>query len=388
MFTGTRAEYGLLYWTLREIDNNPDLDLLLFVSGTHLAPQFGRTVSAIEQDGFQIAACVDLKIGDDSPLATAKTLGYAVTEFAENLDRLHPDLVLLLGDRYEALAMAEAAMMLRIPIAHMHGGERTEGLIDEAVRHSITKMAHVHFCAAEPYRRRILQLGELPERVFNVGAPVIENLRRQPLLSREDLECKLGATFSSPLFSVTYHPVTLKQDDQEETVAELCRALARFPESTVVITGTNADSDHNAITQLFEAFVRRHPGPTVHVPSLGTQGYLSLIKHADAVIGNSSSGLIEAPAVGTPTVNIGPRQQGRIRSASVIDCGDTATAIEAAIRLAVDPDFVARAKSASLPFGKGDTSALVVDVLRKLPLDGILMKQFQDQPDDAPVCPP
>ena len=380
VFTGTRAEYGLLYWTLRGIEEHDGLELELIVSGTHLMPKFGMTVEAIKADGFRIGETVDLELTEDSPAATSKALGRGIMKFTDALTRLAPDVLVVLGDRYEALAVAQAAMMLRIPIAHIHGGERTEGQIDEAIRHSMTKMAQIHFPAAEAYRHRIIQMGEDPAQVFNVGAPVIENLKRLELLPREALESRIGIPLRSPVFSVTYHPVTLERRSPAEAASLLCAALDRFPDARVVLTGTNADMGNGAITEVFTAYADAHPDRAVFTPSLGLLGYLSLLRIADAVIGNSSSGIIEAPAVGVPTVNVGPRQRGRARAQSIIDCPEQTDAIEAAIHRALNPSFRETCRTQSIPYGDGDTSAKIVNLLSTVELDGLLFKSFHDLP--------
>ena len=378
VFTGARSEYGLLYWLLKDLEADPAVELQILVAGMHLAPEFGCTVTTIEEDGFTPAAKIDSLVSGDSPGAVATSLGLATIKLSQALESLAPNILVVLGDRYEALAAAQAAMVLRIPIAHLHGGEATEGLIDEAIRHSITKMAHLHFTAAEPYRRRVIQLGEQPDRVFQVGAPGLDNFRRLNLMDRTALENTLDFSFSNTVFLVTYHPVTLSAGSSEAATLALLAALDRFPLSSIVLTMANADPGGRQINGIIDEYAARNPSRVFAAASLGQVAYLSLMKLADVVIGNSSSGLVEAPAAGTPTVNIGPRQQGRLRAVSVIDCAEDAEAIAAAITRALTPEFQASAANADSPYGNGGASARVAEVLKNHPLDNVLTKRFYD----------
>lgn len=378
VFTGARSEYGLLYWLMKDLEADPAVELQILVAGMHLAPEFGRTVTAIEEDGFTPAAKVDSLVSGDSPGAVATSLGLATIKLSQALESLAPNILVVLGDRYEALAAAQAAMVLNIPIAHLHGGEATEGLIDEAIRHSITKMAHLHFTAAEPYRRRVIQLGEQPDRVFQVGAPGLDNFHRLNLMDRAALEGVLGFSFSNTLFLVTYHPVTLSADSPEAATGELLAALDRFPMSSIVLTMANADPGGRQINRIIDEYAAHNPSRVLAAASLGQVVYLSLMKLADVVIGNSSSGLIEAPSSGTPTVNIGPRQQGRLRAASVIDCAEDAEAISGAITRALTAEFQATAANVDSPYGDGGASVRVAEILKSHRLDTILKKSFYD----------
>jgi UDP-hydrolysing UDP-N-acetyl-D-glucosamine 2-epimerase len=378
--TGSRAEYGHLRWLMSDLRDDPAIDLRVVASGTHLSPWHGRTADEIEADGITIHERVDMLLAGDTPQAVAKSVGLGVIGFAEALGRQQPDIVVILGDRFEMLAAAQAALILGLPIAHLHGGETTEGAVDEAMRHAITKMAHLHFAAAEPYRRRIIQLGEAPERVFNVGAPGLDHLTRTTFLSRAELEESLGITLRAPVLVVTYHPETLGGHDQRAAAAAMTEALDRFPEATVIATGVNADADNAAITAALERFVAAHPGRARLFNSLGSRRYLSLLRCAQAMVGNSSSGLIEAPAFHLPTVNVGDRQKGRLRAASVRDCPATADGIAAAIGWALSAEGQAAARDSRSLYGEGDASRRIVEVLKTHPLAGLTMKSFHDLP--------
>lgn len=378
VITGTRAEYGLLYWLMKEIQADEQLELQVVATGMHLAPEFGWTYRIIEEDGFTIDAKVDMLLASDTPVAVTKSIGLATIGFADVFDRLRPDIVVVLGDRYEILAAAQAALVARIPLAHVHGGEATEGVIDEAIRHSVTKMAHLHFVAAEAYRQRIIQLGEHPSRVFNFGAPGLEYIRRVKLLSRNELEAELGIVLRKPLFLVTLHPVTLSRVSPAIVMEELFAALDMFPEASIVLTKTNSDPNGRIINELIDDYVRTHPKRAVAFESLGQLRYLSVMNEADVVIGNSSSGLIEAPALKKPTVNIGPRQHGRLRASSVIDCAESREAIVRSVRKALSEEFRSTLDGVVSPYGSGDVAARIKEVLKTFDLDGILMKQFYD----------
>jgi UDP-N-acetylglucosamine 2-epimerase (non-hydrolysing) len=383
VFTSTRAEYGLLRPLMREIARRPDLQLQIIASGTHLSPSHGLTCRDIESDGFTIDARVDMQLGADTPVAVARAAALALAGTAEALDRLKPDLLVLLGDRYELLAAAQAAMLARIPIAHVHGGETTEGLIDEAVRHAVTKLSHLHFTAAEEYAHRVRQMGESPGRVWIVGAAALDNIETLEPASREELEQHLGIQLKSPSFLVTFHPETLSADSGHAAMGALLAALDEF-DGSVIITGTNADPGAGAIREALAAFAARRPERVALVESLGARRYLSLMKLVDAVIGNSSSGLIEAPAMGKPTVDIGERQQGRLRAPSVIQCPATLDAIRAAIQQALSPDHQALAARRITPYGRPGAAKRIADVLQRQRLDGLLVKQFQDVSKEAP----
>ena len=362
--TGSRAEYGLLYWLLKDIAADPELELQIIATGMHLSPEFGLTYRQIEMDGFAIDAKVEMLLSADTPVAVTKSLGLGVIGFADSLDRLSPDIVVVLGDRFEILAAAQAAMLARIPLAHIHGGETSEGAYDEGMRHAISKMAHWHFVAAEPYRQRVVQLGEDPQRVFNVGAPGLDHLKRTPLLSRDELEQSLGMRLGQPLLLVTYHPVTLGDRTPEASMEELLAALRDIDDACVVFTYPNADTGGRALRQAIDRFVGDHPLRMRGYASLGQLRYLSLIRQADAIVGNSSSGLTEAPALKKATVNIGDRQKGRLKASSVIDVPEIREEICAAIRRALSPEFREQLPQTRSLYGFGDTSAAMVRQLK------------------------
>lgn len=377
--TGTRAEYGLLYWLMKEVDADPDLQLQIVVTGMHLSPEFGLTYQQIEADGFTIDAKVEMLLSSDSPVGIAKSMGLGVIGFADTLDRLSPDILVLLGDRFEILAAAQVAMVARIPIAHIHGGEATEGCVDEAIRHAVTKMAHLHFTAAEQYRTRVIQLGEAPERVFNTGAIGLDNLAQLDLLDRKKLGEALGFSLDpGPILLCTYHPVTLSEDDAGNAVKELFKALDRLPNGRVIFTKGNADTGGRIINQLIDDYVVSKSERVAAFISLGQIRYLSLLRVADVVVGNSSSGIIEAPTARTATVNIGDRQRGRLKAPSIIDCDQRAESIFAAIQRALSPGFQMIAAKGETYFGHGGASRQIKQTLKQAYLKDILFKQFYD----------
>ena len=384
--TGTRAEYGLLYWLLRDIEEDEALELQLAVTGMHLSPEFGLTYTVIESDGFTIDERVEMLLSSDTPVGIAKAIGLGVIGFADAFARLRPDLVVILGDRFEILAAAQAALVAKIPIAHIHGGEATKGLIDDPIRHAVTKMAHFHFVAAEPFRRRVVQLGEHPNRVHVVGAPGLDHLRRSELLDREALEASLGVELLTPTLLVTYHPVTLDTGDPTQPMRELLAALDERPDALAIFTKANADTDGRVINEMIDAYVAAHPDRSKVFTSLGQQRYLSALHQIDAVVGNSSSGIIEAPAAGVPTVNIGDRQGGRLRAASVVDCAADRYAIGRALEKALAPAFRMEVRRMTSPYGDGDASRRIKRLLKGAQLEGVLKKGFCDIDFEVGAC--
>lgn len=383
VITGTRADYGLLYWLIHDLHQAEDISLQLIVTGMHLMPEFGHTIDVIERDGFPVTARVDLQLSSDSPQAVSHAMGIGMIGFTDALSRLIPDLVVILGDRFEMLAAASAAFTLRIPIAHVHGGEVTEGALDEGFRHAITKLSAVHFTAAETYRQRVIQMGEQPDRVFNVGAPGLDHVCRTPLLDRADLEAALDFRLGALNFLVTFHPATLDIEDAVSQCRQMLAALDAFPEAHIMFTLPNADPGGRAIIPELEAYVARHSDRCRLYASLGQLRYLSLMRQVQVVIGNSSSGIIEAPTFGAATVNIGDRQKGRLRAQSVIDSVPECLSIEHAISRALDPAFQSLLPTMENPYGVGDASGRMLAVLRSVNLTELGRKPFFDLPDRA-----
>ncbi|MFD2177627.1 UDP-N-acetylglucosamine 2-epimerase [Veronia pacifica] len=366
VFTGTRAEYGLLYWLLKDIEADPGLHLQLLVSGSHLSPEFGETYRQIEQDGFATSEKVEMLLSSDSPVGTAKSLGLGILGFSDALSRMQPDVLVVLGDRFEALAVTQTAYILKIPVLHLHGGEITEGAYDDAFRHAITKLSYLHGTSTESHRQRVIQLGESPDRVKNVGAIGLDHLVRGEFLSQQALSDSIDFTLDRPFFVVTYHPVTLASEDPEKSFDELLAALDHFPDHKVILTYPNADDGGRKIIPMLETYAAEHTDRVLAIPSLGQVRYLSAIKHADAVIGNSSSGIIEVPSFGVPTVNIGSRQLGRAAANSVFH----AEPEEASILQAINSGIYWRNKHpnqpADNPYGEGKTSEQVIAMIHAL----------------------
>ncbi|MGL5673249.1 MAG: UDP-N-acetylglucosamine 2-epimerase [Plesiomonas shigelloides] len=357
VFTGSRAEYGLLYWIMKEIQSDPDLQLKLIVSGMHLSPEFGLTAQQIEQDGFTIDEKIEMLLSSDTSVGVVKSMGVALLGLADSLPRLQADALVILGDRFEALAAAQAAMLLRIPVAHLHGGEITEGAYDDAIRHAITKLSHWHFTSTECYRQRVIQMGERPEHVFNVGAVGLDHLNKTPLMSLTELEESLAFRLDAPFFVVTYHPVTLADEDPVTTFNALLHALDMFPDHRIIFTYPNADDGGRAIIPLLEQYAAEQPLRVKTIPSLGYRRYLSSVAYCSAVVGNSSSGIIEVPSLHVPTVNIGSRQRGRLAANSVIHCSSEQSSIISAIRAALQP---IDKEMFINPYGKGNASEQIV----------------------------
>jgi len=378
IYTSTRAEWGLLKGVAELIRLSDDLELQLLVSGSHLSERYGMTVHEIEAGGFEVDAKMDILQFDDSPLGICRSMGLAMGGYGEALQQVNPDLLVVLGDRYESFCVAAAAQILRIPIAHIHGGETTEGAVDEAFRHSITKMAHLHFPCCEEYRRRIIQLGENPERVFNVGALGVENIRQVQLMERDELAQSTGFNLNRPFFLVTFHPVTLEKATAGGQFDQLLRALEQFPNHGIIFTKANSDTDGGIVNDKIEAHAAQHPERCLAVASLGLQRYLSAMNLCDAVIGNSSSGILEAPAFQMPTVNIGDRQKGRIRTPNIIDCDPDSALIGEAIQQALDSGFRESLQGMIHPCEQENTAEQIVEKLQEAKLDGLLKKTFYD----------
>lgn len=367
---------------IQALHDDHDIDLRLLVTGGHLVNAQGLTVQQVEADGFEIDEVVEMVLASDTATGVAKSLGLGIIGYADALDRIKPDVLLLLGDRYEALAAAVAAALRLLPIAHIGGGELTTGSTDDSVRHAISKLAHLHFTTTEEFRRRVIQLGEDPALVHNTGAPGLDTIRRVSLPDRPALASKLDFNLREPTIAVTYHPATADPQGSREGAIGLLKGLDRFPDATVVFTGTNVDQGGLALAHLIREYVDSNPGRATILPSLGQPTYLSLVKHAAVVVGNSSSGIAEAPALGTPTVNIGRRQDGRPRAQSVIDCGEAPFEIELAIRRALTPDHRKLAATVTSPFGDGHAADRIVRILKSVDLAELSGKAFHDLSKD------
>ncbi len=379
VITGTRAEYGLLRPVIDRIYKSDELELQLAVTGMHLSTEFGLTYKEIENDGYPITNKVEMLLSSDTPVGITKSMGVALIGFADYFDANKPDIAVILGDRYEMLVAATAAMIAGIPIAHIHGGELTEGLIDEAIRHSITKMSHVHFTTTEEYRKRIIQLGEMPQTVYNVGALGIENAKTLPLLHKEELEKELDFRFTTATIMVTYHPVTLEKMASEIQFKMLLDVIDRHREISVIFTKANADTDGRIINRMIDDYVNSNKERCRGYTSLGQLRYLSALQFCDAVVGNSSSGIIEVPSFKIPTVNIGDRQRGRIHAESVIDCGYSREEIEVALLKALSFDFRDRLANIENPYEGQHTSYEIVRIISEALRNGIdAKKKFYD----------
>lgn len=364
IMTGTRAEYGLLKPLMQEINKDNDLELYLIVSGMHLSPEFGMTYQEIEEDGFQMNAKVEMLLSSDSPAGISKSIGLGVIGFADEFQRADLDMLILLGDRYEALSAAISAMVMRIPIAHLHGGELTEGAIDEGIRHSITKMSYLHFTSTEQYRNRVIQLGENPERVFYVGALGVENIKKINLMTKEELEKSIHFEIDENTVVVTYHPVTLENNTVEEQFLNLLKVLDRNPKIRMIFTKANADTNGRIVNELIDKYAAQNSERACAFMSLGQKRYLSALKYCRIVIGNSSSGIIEAPSFGKPIINIGDRQKGRICADSVINCGYTQQEIQQAMETALTEEFENKARNCRNPYEKENTAANIISVIK------------------------
>ena len=377
--TGSRAEYGLLFWLLKKIDSSKSLKLQLIVTGLHLSAEFGLTYKQIEQDGFKIDKKVEMLLSSDTEVGINKSIGLGIIGFSEALSELKPDLLVLLGDRFEIFSAAVVAMVEKIPVAHLHGGELTEGVVDEAIRHSITKMSHLHFASTKEYRNRIIQMGEQPHRVFNVGAVGIDNIKKLKLLSKEDFEKSINFTLGNHNLLVTFHPVTLETSTTKKQFQNLLTTLDKLDDINIIFTKANADTDGRIINNMIDNFVSTHQSSSIAFTSLGQLKYLSTLQYVDGVVGNSSSGLLEVPSFSIGTINIGDRQRGRIKAESVIDCDPTVKSIKSAIEQLYSKAFQETLKNVVNPYGDGETSEKVCAIIEGYPLNNILKKNFHDQ---------
>ena len=375
--TGTRAEYGLLYWLMKEIEADKELQLQLIVTGMHLSPEFGFTYQTIEKE-FKIDKKIEMLLSSDTSVGISKSMGLAQISFSEAYEELKPDIIVVLGDRYEIFSVVSAAMIACVTIAHLHGGEATEGLIDEPIRHSITKMSHLHFTATEEYRNRVIQLGEHPSRVFNVGGMGIENIKRLKLLSKDELEKSIDFKLNKKNILVTFHPVTLENSTAKEQFQELLNAIDTLKDTNIIFTKANSDTDGRIINHMIDEYVAKNSGKSVGFTSLGQLRYLSALQYVDAMVGNSSSGLAETPSFKIGTINIGDRQKGRIKAASVIDCEPIKEEILKAFVKLYSDDFKDLLKTSKNPYGEGCASKEIVQVLKTIDLNNILKKSFFD----------
>lgn len=376
VITGSRAEYGLLSGLMKQIDESEDLKLQVIATNMHLSPEFGLTYKEIEKDGFVIDKRVEMLLSSDTSSATAKSVGLGMIGFADAYEDLRPDLIVVLGDRYEILAAVSTALFFKIPVAHLHGGEITEGAYDDAIRHAITKMSHLHFTSTEEYRKRVIQLGENPDRVFNVGAIGVENIKKGSFLSKEELENSLGFKLGDKSLLVTFHPVTLETCTAREQCDNLLEVLARHPEYRIIFTLPNSDTDGRVIIDCIKDFVAKNEDRAIAFKSLGKLRYLSALRYVSAAIGNSSSGILEVPSFGIPTLDIGNRQKGRIAAKSVVHCGTSTEEIEQGFRLIFSEAIQSASKLRSNPYEKEGTTDMIVSQLKTYPLENLIQKSF------------
>lgn len=373
--TGTRAEYGLLYWLMKEIESDNELELQIIATGMHLSPEFGLTYKEIEKE-FKINKKIEMLLSSDTSIGISKSMGLAQIGFAEAYEELKPDFIVVLGDRYEIFSASSAAMITRIPIAHIHGGETTEGAFDEAIRHSITKMSHLHFTATNEYKNRVIQLGEHPDRVFNVGGMGIESIKRLKFLGKKEFEESIDFKLNNKNILVTFHPVTLENATAKEQFRELLNAIDEFQDINIIFTKANSDTDGRVINQMIDEYVAKNTHKTVCFASLGQLRYLSALQFVDAMVGNSSSGLAEAPSFKIGTINIGDRQKGRIKAISVIDCEPNKESIKKAFEKLYSKEFQETLKSVKNPYGDGCASLKIIEEIKKADLNNILKKSF------------
>ncbi|MDT0554148.1 UDP-N-acetylglucosamine 2-epimerase [Urechidicola vernalis] len=378
VITGTRAEFGLMFWLLKFLKEDKNIELQLIATGMHLSPEFGLTYKTIEESGFDINKKIEVLLSSDTGVGISKSMGLVQISFSEAYQELNPDIIVVLGDRFEIFSAVSAAMICNIPIAHLHGGEATEGLIDESIRHSITKMSQIHFTATEIYRRRVIQLGENPERVFNVGTPGLDNIHYLKLLTFDEFEKSIDFKLKKKTILITFHPVTLENNTAERQFLNLLKALDRLENTSFIFTKPNADTNGRIIIELIDQYVTKNPLKACAFVSLGQLRYLSALKHVDVVLGNSSSGLTEAPSFGIPTINIGDRQNGRIKAESVIDCNPDVLGIAEALEKAFSHEFLINIKDVVNPYGDSGASEKIVEKLKEVDLENILKKSFYD----------
>jgi len=372
--TGTRAEYGLLFWLMKEIKKDKNLQLQVIVTGMHLSPEFGLTYKEIEKD-FKIDKKIEMLLSSDTPVGISKSMGLAQISFSEAYQDLKPDILVVLGDRYEIFSAVASAMISNIPIAHLHGGEITEGAFDDAIRHSITKISHLHFVANKEYKNRVIQLGENPKKVFNVGGLGLDNINKLTLLSKKEFEKSINFKLKKRNFIITFHPVTLANNSQEQ-FQNLLDVLDKFKCVGLIFTKANSDTDGRIINKMIDSFVNTRKKKSISFNSLGQLRYLSALQYIDAMVGNSSSGLVESPSFKIGTINIGNRQNGRLKAKSVIDCKPIKNNISKAFEKLFSKSFQHSLASVKNPYGTGGASLKIVKILKQYPLGNILYKEF------------
>jgi GDP/UDP-N,N'-diacetylbacillosamine 2-epimerase (hydrolysing) len=377
-FSGTRAEYGLLKPLIRALKKEVNIVVKLIVSGMHMSPEFGLTYKEIENDGFEIDEKVEILLSSDTSIGICKSIGLGLISISESLQRIKPDILIILGDRFESLSAACAAMISRIPIVHLHGGEATYGLIDESIRHSITKMSHLHFTSTEDYKNRVIQLGESPDWVFNVGAIGIDNIKNMNLLSKEDLENKLKIKFKRKNLLVTFHPVTLEDNTSERQFRNLLDAFDKIDKTLIIFTKANSDTNGRIINKMIDNYVINNSDKAVSFMTLGQLNYLSIMQYIDAVVGNSSSGIIEAPSFKIGTINIGNRQKGRIKAESILDCEPEVEDIINSLKKLYSENFQKILKTLTNPNGDGNTTDRIINILKNKINKINYVKEFYD----------
>lgn len=378
VITGTRAEYGLMRWIIQYLHDDSDIELQIAVTGMHLSPEFGLTYKTIINDGFSINKKVEILLSSDTPIGLSKSMGLGMISFSEVYHDLNPDIILVLGDRFEIFSAVASAMVSRIPVAHIHGGEATEGIIDEPIRHSITKMSHIHFTATEAYRNRVIQLGEQPDKVFYTGTPGLDNIKNLSLYDKTEFEKSINFEIGDKCFLVTFHPVTLESGTSAYQFDELLKAIEEFKDCKVIFTLPNADTDGRIIIEKIQRHVSLNSKKAIAFTSLGQIRYLSALKHVSMVIGNSSSGLTEVPSFKIPTINIGDRQKGRIKAQSVIDCLPLKEEIVKSISLGLSSEFQEKLLNVTNPYGSGGASKKIVEILKDIDLKNLLKKRFHN----------
>jgi len=380
--TGTRAEYGLLYWLMKEIQKDDDLVLQLIVTGMHLSPEFGLTYKEIEKD-FLIDKKIEMLLSSDTSVGISKSMGLAQISFADVYEELKPDILVVLGDRYEIFSAVSSAMIARIPIAHIHGGEATEGAYDEPIRHCITKMSHIHFTATTEYKNRVIQLGEQPAKVFNVGGLGIDNIIKLKLLSKSELESTLDFKFNKKNILVTFHPVTLENTTSQKQFQDLLEVIDKLKDTNIIFTKSNSDTDGRIINEMIDEYVSKNTAKSTCFISMGQLNYLSALQFIDAVVGNSSSGLLEAPTFNIGTINIGDRQKGRMMAKSIINCNATKESIEDGFKKLYSDDFKIVLQDVKNPYGNGGASEKIKDILKTINVNNIIKKSFYNIKVDA-----